>query len=121
MSAKKKLLLLGVNFLLVFALYQVLLVFEVVAAPFLYMGATVALVLAYYIVNRGFSRPPKPEEMPKALSAAEKCARTEDAARRFGQAQKILLWLLPFLLTLLFDMLYLFLLEPLFAAMEVYL
>lgn len=121
MSTKKKLLLLAVHFLLAFTLYQVMLHFEVTAAPLLYMGVTFALVLAYYMVNRGFGRPPKGEDLPDGMPAAEKCAVIEEAKARFQKAQKILLWLLPFLLTLFFDMLYLFLLEPLLAAMEAYL
>lgn len=116
-SARKKLLLLAVNFLIVFTVYQLLLSLEGVfglAVTVAYLLICAALCVAYFIVNRGFGKPDgDPSLLPAAWSAAEKCAYIEDAARRHERAKGILLWLLPFVATILIDITFLFLLSPL--------
>ena len=115
-SARKKLLLLLLNFILVFVVYRVFLSMEGgvgLAVTAVYLVITAALAVAYFIVNRGFAKPiSDPDLLPAAWSAAEKCAFMEDAARRHEKARGILLWLFPFVVTILLDILQLFLLDP---------
>ena len=57
--------------------------------------------------------------LPEAWSAAEKTAYLADTAKRSEAARKILLWLFPIVLTLLIDITYLFLLEPLLGTLGI--
>ncbi len=104
------------NFLLVFVVYRVLLSFEGIiglTVTVAYLVITAALAVAYFIVNRGFGKPDgDPSLLPAAWSAAEKCAYIEDANRRHEKAKGILLWLLPFVATVMLDVMHLFLLDP---------
>lgn len=115
-SAKRKMLFLLLNFLLVFVLYRVLLSFEGavgLAVTVAYLLITAGLAVAYFIVNRGFGKPVTDgDALPPSWSAAEKCAYIEEAARRHEKARGILLWLLPFVVTMMLDVMQLFLLDP---------
>ena len=115
-AAKRKMLFLLLNFLLVFVTYRVLLSFEgtvgLVVTP-AYLVITAVLAIAYFVVNRGFGNPVTDADvLPSGWSAAEKCAYVEAAARRHEKARGILLWLLPFVVTLMLDVMHLFLLDP---------
>ncbi len=115
-AAKRKVLFLLLNFLLVFVAYRVLLSFEGtigLVVTVAYLLITAVLAVAYFVVNRGFGNPvTDPDLLPASWSAAEKCAYAEEAARRHEKARGILLWLLPFVVTLMLDVMQLFLLDP---------
>ena len=114
-TAKRTLLFLLLNFVIVFVVYRIFLYFELVIGMILYLAAAAILAIVYYTVNRGFGKPiTDPDDLPKAWSAAEKTAYLADTAKRSEAARKILLWLFPIVLTLLIDITNLFLLEPLF-------
>jgi len=70
--------------------------------------------VAYFVINRGFGKPiTDPADLPEKWSAKEKSAYMADAARRHQKARYLLLWLIPFVLTVMFDMTWLFILDPL--------
>lgn len=111
------LLLLVLNFAIVFTVYQLLLMLHPIAGTILYIIAAAALAIAYYIVNHGFGTPVTDDDaLPASWSSVEKCAYVEEARARHARAKKILLWLFPVILTLLLDVAYLFLLQPLIQA-----
>ncbi len=117
-SGRKTLLLLVLNFAIVFTVYQLLVNLHPFAGTILYIVAAAALAIAYYVINRGFGAPVTDDaELPASWSPVQKCAYVEDARARFEKAKKLLLWFFPVILTLLFDVTYLFLLEPLIHAL----
>lgn len=118
LSGRKTLLLLVLNFAILFTVYQILLALHPLIGTILYIIAAAALAIAYYIVNRGFGTPVTDDDaLPASWSPVEKCAYVEDAKARHARAKKILLWFFPVILTLLFDVTYLFLLQPLIGAL----
>ncbi len=117
MTPKKKLLLLVLNFVLFFVLYVTLLQLDFAYISVVYLFLSAGLAVAYATVNRGFSRPPEPEALSDDYTPAEKAALIEAATARFRRAQILLLFLLPIVTTVMLDILYLFLLEPLLAAL----
>lgn len=100
----KTLLQLIVNFVLLFALYQLLLAMEWTIGMILYMVAGAALVVAYYILNEGFGKP-EAEALPDTWSEKEKSAYLAHRAARHEKAKKLLVWLLPIILVLGIDFL----------------
>ncbi len=121
-TGRKKLLFLVLNFAVCFTVYQLLLALHPFAATILYIAAALALAIAYCIVNQGFGAPVTDgDALPASWSAVEKCAYAEDARARHERAKGILLWLFPVILTLLLDVTYLFLLQPLFEAIGIHL
>ena len=110
----RTLLIVAVNFILLFALYQLMLRLQWIAGTYLYLAAAAALTVAYYIVNRGFGRPvTDADAMPSSWSAKEKCDYAAFVQKRHESAKKILYWLFPILLTLLLDCIDVFLLDSL--------
>ncbi len=113
-SKKNTLLLLLFNFAILFTVYQVLIHLHPYLATILYAAAALALAVSYYVINRGFSPPVTDDEaLPASWSPVEKCAYIEDAKSRHERAKGLLMWLLPVILTLLFDVLFLFVFDPL--------
>ena len=108
----RTLLLLILNFMILFAVYQLFLKFESILGTVLYLAAAGALTAAYCILNRGFAKPVlNPDELPKSWTPVEKCAYIEKAKSNFEKAKKLLYWLLPIILVLGIDFIDLFLLD----------
>ena len=108
----RTLLVLILNFILLFALYQLLLRAESVVGMYLYLGAVAVLAVAYYIINRGFGKPiTDPALLPEEWSHKEKCDYVELVKSRHEKAKKLLLWLFPLIAVLLIDVAEVFLLD----------
>ena len=117
MKNKRKLrtlLLLALNFILLFAVYQLFLRAESMIGTYVYLIATAALTIAYYIINRGFGSPITDASLlPDAWSYKEKCDYVETVKIRHEKAKNLLYWLLPLAVVLLIDFADIFLLDTL--------
>ena len=117
MKNKRKLrtlLLLALNFILLFAVYQLFLRAESMIGTYAYLIATAALTVAYYIINRGFGGPVTDASLlPDSWSYKEKCDYVEMVKIRHEKAKKLLYWLLPLVVVLLIDFADIFLLDSL--------
>ena len=110
----RTLLLLALNFILLFAVYQLFLRAESMIGTYAYLIATAALTVAYYIINRGFGGPiTDPALLPDSWSYKEKCDYVETVKIRHEKAKKLLYWLLPLVVVLLIDFADIFLLDSL--------
>ena len=113
-SKLRTLLLLALNFILLFAVYQLFLRAESTIGMYLYLGAVAVLAVAYYIVNRGFGKPiTDADTLPDSWSYKEKCDYVEHVRARHESAKKILYWIFPLILVLLIDFVSVFLLDAL--------
>ena len=100
----RTLLLLALNFILLFAIYQLFLRAESMIGTYVYLIATAALTVAYYIINRGFGNPiTDPALLPESWSYTEKCDYVEMVRIRHDKAKGLLYWLLPLVVVLLID------------------
>ena len=107
------------------ALYQVLLWIErkemslIPAGLLLYLFAAIVLFLIYLFLNRGISRAPVTGEMlPGTLTRDQRNHLAERINRDKKRARTLLYFLLPIVLVLLLDFLDLFILTPLFSAIQ---
>ena len=108
----RTLLVLILNFILLFALYQLLLRAESVVGMYLYLIAAAVLSVVYYVINRGFGKPiTDPALLPEEWSYKEKCDYVELVKSRHEKAKKLLLWLFPLIAVLLIDVAEVFLLD----------
>lgn len=107
---------LAIRFALVFSVYQLCLklavYFESIVIQQLtvivYTGITTVLAAAFVLINGGLSTDvPTKEQLKNSLSDKEKEDIIELVKVRRKKAKKILIYLIPFIFTLLFDMLYL--------------
>ena len=113
-SKLRTLLLLALNFILLFAVYQLFLRAESTIGMYLYLGAVAVLAVAYYIVNRGFGKPiTDADTLPDSWSYKEKCDYVETVKIRHEKAKVLLYWLLPLAVVLLIDFADIFLLDTL--------
>ena len=86
-------------------------------AFFLYLFAAFVLLLVFVILNHGFSRAPVTEEMITGAYTKDRRIRmAEKINRGKKRARTVLYFLLPIVLVLLFDLIDLFFITPLFAA-----
>lgn len=110
----RTLLLLALNFILLFAVYQLFLRAESMIGTYVYLIAAAALTVAYYIINRGFGNPiTDPALLPESWSYKEKCDYVEMVKIRHEKAKGLLYWLLPLAVVLLIDFADIFLLDSL--------
>lgn len=113
-SKLRTLLLLALNFILLFAIYQLFLRAESAIGIYLYLAAAAILTVAYYLVNRGFGTPiTDAASLPETWSYKEKCDYVEHVRARHESAKKILYWLLPLVLVLMIDFVEVFLIDSL--------
>ena len=101
-------------FLVIGLLYYALVSMQVVwVTPALYILAAV-LFLVFFFVNRGFSsRLPEQEQLPEGWSEEQKDLFLEEEGRRKRIARPIMVVLVPVLLLVAADMLYLVLIRDL--------
>lgn len=84
--------------------------------PHIYLVAGAGLGLYYVIYNRGFTgKNVTPDQLPNTMSPVEKQKFIDDSRARMQKSRWVLTVLLPIILTVLVDMVYLFFLEGLFA------
>jgi len=108
----RTLLLLILNFVILFAVYQLLLHFELLIGTILYMIAAAVLIGAYYVINRGLGAPTEDtSSLPPSWSPQKKCAYIEERKQAHEKAKKLLYWLFPLILVLGIDFFNLFLLD----------
>ena len=111
-GAKKKLkilLILIVNFILLFALYQIFLRMQVMVGTYLYYIAAAGLVIAYFIINRGFGSPiTDASELPEEWDFKKKADYIADVTARHEKAKKLLYVLFPIVIVLMIDIITLF-------------
>ena len=107
---------LAIRFALVFSVYQLCLklavYFESIVIQQLtvivYTGITTVLAAAFVLINGGLSTDvPTKEQLKNNLSDKEKEDIINLVKERRAKAKKLLVYLVPFIFTLLFDMLYL--------------
>ena len=113
---KKYVLPLIINTILFFAIYSVLVRQSkdiMMATLWTYFALTLAFSFAYIIYNRGFSRMSvTPEMLPASMSPEEKEEFIENGKVRLEKSKWMLLIIFPLLMTFIFDIVGIFLLEP---------
>ncbi len=83
---------------------------------YIYLAAGVILGFSYVIYNRGFvGKNTTPDMLPETMSLAEKQAFLDDCKARMQKSRWVLLILIPIILAILADVIYLFYLGDLFA------
>lgn len=108
------------NFVILFGVYQVLLKLESLVGTVLYLLAAGALAVAYYVINRGFGSPTEDASaLPADWSPVKKEEYLESRRAAHERAKKLLYWLLPLILVLGIDFIYLFLGDTLRALFSV--
>ncbi len=108
------LLLLVVNFVIAFAIYQLFLRAESMIGTILYLAAAFGLTIAYFLINRGFGQPITDASLlPDEWSAQEKSDYIADVTARHARARKLLYVLFPVVVVLMIDMIGLFVLDSL--------
>lgn len=79
---------------------------------FIYVGLIAVLLVIYVVYNRGFVlKNATPQMLSDELSPTEKQAMLDEAARRLRDSRWLLTIIIPLVLTLLIDAIYLFFLE----------
>ena len=96
------------SFLFFFVLYQIGVHNRWLWVLHVYCAAAGVLALAYGIWNRGVFSVPKEKDLPDAWKREEKEAFIEAVRRRKRQSSVLLYFLIPLILTVVFDMFYLF-------------
>ena len=102
---------LALSFVIIFGLYQLGLKLGelynqviITAVVLTYVIATTILAAAFIIINRGISNDiPTKEQLRDDMSNEEKEKFITDLIESRKKAKKVLLWLIPFLFTLLID------------------
>ncbi|MBR0443574.1 MAG: hypothetical protein IIX15_04465 [Clostridia bacterium] len=113
-EAKKTVLLLILNTLVSFAVYFGCVELGFSPIFFVYVGLTAALLIVYVIYNRGFVlKGATPEMLSDELSPAEKQVMLDRAAARLRDSRWLLTIIIPLVLAMLVDAVYLFFLEDL--------
>lgn len=116
-ESKKMMLHLLANSVILIAVY--FLISEYFQFPYMmviYLAAGFGLGLGYVIYNRGFvGKNATPDMLPDTMSPAEKQAFLNDCKARLQKSRWILTLLLPIILAVLADFIYLFYLQELFS------
>ena len=114
-EAKKLLILLLVNSLILIPLYFLLAeVIEFAYTHYIYLLAVAVLGLYYVIYNRGFiGKNVTPENLPGTMSSLEKQRFIDDCAERLKKSRWALTLIIPILLTFVADIAFLYLLPRL--------
>ena len=93
----------------VFALYRILISFDLIFIFWVYLAVFSAIIAAYIIYNRGLpSKEPTADMLPDEWSYAQKEAFIEDAARRRKNSAWMLMLIIAFIFTFAFEMLELY-------------
>lgn len=99
--------------LLFFCIYQIGLYYKIIAVMYIYSVLMGVLILIYGILNRGFSKfEPENIVFPDKMTEEEKQKALEKETKRRKTAKYFLIPLIGVMVTLAFDVVYLFYLEP---------
>ena len=111
-SSLRILLFLALNFVILFAVYQLFLKMESMLGTVLYLLAAAVLTVVYYVMNRGFGKPDiDPATLPSEWNPPKKSAYIEERRAAHERAKKILYWLFPLILVIGIDFIDLFLMD----------
>lgn len=117
-SGKRLMRLLLVNTAVIVPLYFVLAYLQFAYTLWIYLAVGCGLGLWFLIYNRGFvGKNLTPEQLPDSMTPVEKQAFLDDCAARLSKSRWVLTVLLPIILAIFFDIIYLFIfptLEELF-------
>ncbi len=119
-EGKRLTLLLILNTVLAVAVYFGSVAFEFVYMMYIYVGLAAVLLVVYVVYNRGFAlRGVTADMLPDTLSPTEKQEKLDEAARRMRDSRWMLTVIVPLIIAIMFDVIWLFLLEDLLAALGV--
>ena len=111
-EGKKLTLLLILNTLLAMVVYFGCVALEFIYMLYIYVGLAAVLFVIYMIYNRGFVlRGATPDMLPDTMSPVEKQAKFDEAARRQHASRWMLTVIIPLVICILIDMIWLFFLE----------
>ena len=83
---------------------------------FIYLGIGLVLGVGYLIYNRGFvGKDATPDMLPDTMTVDEKQHFLEDCKARLRNSRWVLVFLIPILVTVMADVIYLFYLQELFS------
>lgn len=102
-----KVLILVASTAVVYSVYLIACRFQFKPIVHIYAAVLTVLMCAYIIMNRGLgSKSPEPDMLPQDWSEEKKTEYIEDDRLRKKRAKPILMAVLPFIFTFLFDMLF---------------
>ena len=97
----------------VIAVYQTALYFKFQPIQWIYYGLLIGSALAFLYFNKGVSKKITPrEELPEEWSDIEKDTYLAKLVKHKNIAKKLLLLIIPLLLTFAFEVVYLFYIDP---------
>ena len=95
--------------IVVYGVLQVVLYFEIIAIYWIYLGITLALIIAYLLYNRGMSRRNITSDMlPEDWTYEQKEEFISEAAGRMAKSKWLLMFILAFIITFGIDVVVLF-------------
>lgn len=104
---------LALSFVIIYVIYRVACEFNFYPILPVYLGIITVLIVAFLILNRGFDRQsPTPDMLPDTMTPVEKDAYIEVDKRHKAWARKLLYLLIPFILTIMLDMIWLAYIDP---------
>lgn len=102
------------NTMLAIAIYFACVALEFIYMMYIYLGLSALLLVIYVAYNRGFAlRGVTPDMLPDTLTPDEKRSRIDEAARRMRDSRWMLTVIVPMIVAVLLDAVYLFLLQDL--------
>ncbi len=118
-QATKTALLVLMNTILFFALYYGCIALRFNAIFFVYLGLAAVLLIIYVVYNQGFAlRGVTPEMLDEALSLEERQAMIDRAAARDKSSRWMMTLILPLIVTVLADALYVYFLADAIALLK---
>lgn len=100
----KKLAILALNFILLFAVYRIFIRLQWALGTHLFYVAAAGLFIAYVVINRGLGKPvTDPAALPDEWTHKEKSAYIEKVTAAHERAKRLIYVLLPLLVILMID------------------
>ena len=119
-EGKPLMLLLILNTLTAMLIYFGCVALEFIYMLYIYVGLAVVLFLIYIIYNRGFVlRNATPDMLPDTMSPVQKQAAFDEASRRQRASRWMLTVIIPLVICILIDMIWLFFLENVLIALGI--
>ena len=98
-----------ISFVVIFGTYQTACYFSFEPILPIYLVITTVLLCAYIVMNRGFSNKPiESDVLPSDWDEEKKRKYIEEDTERKKKSKKLMIFILPFVLTFFIDMIYLF-------------
>ena len=108
------------NTMLAMVVYFGCVALEFIYMMYIYVGLAALLFLVYIIYNRGFVlRGATPEMLPDTMSPAEKQTKLDDAARRMRDSRWMLTVIIPLIVCILIDMIWIFYMQDVLIALGI--